>query len=191
MALKTSERITKIKQKIDDNLVSFPIGTEPHLVDSVRGSLVNNLEEQFLIGAEVTTTSWEDADGVIHIEAEYCPSDSMDDHYKVEILDYCPKQTSSNNQDYNIVSYTSEGDEGQALLLPDQAMNMDNTELDIRPTLTSVYSSSNEAMDINPSVEIIIKVINLYFGGTKIMTKTYTRKYIDDKKIVKATITKY
>jgi len=180
MALRTlPNRITKIKQKVENGAESFPIGTYPYLIDGIRGSVVNNLEEQLLIGGESTVVTWIDENGISHTETDYCTPGSIERHYKVEILDYSER----NIKDYSII----DNEDSKTLILPDNVVH--DGKIEIPQFLSDIYNLTEDSLLIDPVVKI--KEVNLYYGNELLMKKVYTEMYVENKKIVKAIITKY
>lgn len=73
MANNKSDVVRYFKRKVDGGYAESPtyFGAKQEFVTALRNSINNNLEEQYLLGTDCLTTTWEDEDGNIRILKEY------------------------------------------------------------------------------------------------------------------------
>jgi len=82
--------ITQVRRK---NSIGFdsplPIGTSAKYVTGIRGTGVNNIEENILLGYDlITTTEVNPIEGVNHIIKEFRKEEDENDYYYIDIYEY-------------------------------------------------------------------------------------------------------
>lgn len=85
-----NERIvTQLKKKNATSFdTPFRIGSSAELVLGVRGTNVNNIEENMLLGCDTITTIEELEDGVVHILREFRDEDRTEGYYYVDTYEF-------------------------------------------------------------------------------------------------------
>ena len=172
------------------------LGAEQRFVGALRNSTVNNLEEQYVLGTDTYTVTYEDLDGNIIIEKSFCVTNAdladASDYYKVITTIY--NSESIKNDDYKF--------EGDGLYFANTNVDTvfgDGT-LDY-PDITAVYcldpktfAFDNEDFNISPSTFTVTRKDELYFVKQNepdllVLTKLTGFKYqIDGKKVVREQI---
>jgi hypothetical protein len=91
-----AEVIKQIKTKSNDSFSSpIYLGAEQRFVGALRGSNVDNLEEQYIIGVDcVTKEEWDDTNHKHTITKEFRKSDQSTNYYKL-VIEYGAEQNSS------------------------------------------------------------------------------------------------
>lgn len=99
-----SANVIKSLQTKDNSGFSSPsyLGTEQYFVSPLRGSSINNLEEQFVIGVDCITSSWIDEQGVKRTNKEFYNADVKNpkNYYVLEIYEYLAGSTTKTYIDY-------------------------------------------------------------------------------------------
>lgn len=60
------------------------LGTDPYLVGAIRGTSLNNLEEEMILGMDCITTSWEENNGTKKSIKEFRREDIHQNYYRIE-----------------------------------------------------------------------------------------------------------
>lgn len=173
------------------------LGSEQRFVGALRNSGINNLEEQYVLGTDTYTVTYQDSDGNDIIEKSFCvtPSDTLDgvtDYYKVVSTIY-------NNPDPN-EDYKFDGDSlvfsnvGNDILFGDGSPDYPYTD-SIYFLDNNTFSFVDDTLDISPSTFTVIRKDDLYFIQSDltellVLTKVTGERYTSDgKKIVREKIT--
>ena len=172
------------------------LGSEQRFVGALRNSGINNLEEQYVLGTDTYTVTYQDNEGNDIIEKSFCvtPSDTLDgvtDYYKVVSTIY---NNPDPNEDYKF--------DGDSLVFSNVANDVafgDGSE--DYPNLKSIYLLNDDTfsfventLDITPSTFTILRKDELYFiqsDSTEllVLTKVTGEKFTSDgKKVVREKI---
>lgn len=162
-----------IRKKLEDGNFDSPVylGSEARFVSSSRGSTLNNLEEQLLIGSDTITEEWIDEDGNLRTIKEFRSELLDSEYYRLESIAY----------DYeNIVNsdfFFREEEDGSLSLCLTENLN-DHRISDILEengefkqvnynifygSDNSVYNYNEGILEISPSNEYIMKKDTLFF----------------------------
>lgn len=155
---------------------SFPIGAEQRFVSAIRNSNNNNLEEQFLMGTDLISTSWQDTvddKDVIKTRIEYRKDiQNPTDFYVLEIVDY--------EIDVESRHYTDERPKDGLLGAED---------------IETLIINNNPLSELEEGSAETIQTSSLYFYKTLndanpilVSTKTVTKQFTNNQLIIKKVI---
>jgi hypothetical protein len=155
---------------------SYPLGAEQRFVSAIRNSNNNNLEEQFLMGTDSISTSWQDTvdnKKVIKTKIEYRKDISNPTNfYVLEIVDY--------EIDVDSRHYTDERPKDGALGAED---------------IETLIINNNPLSELEGGAAKTIQTSSLYFyktlndaNPTLVSTKTITKQFKNNKLIIKNVI---
>lgn len=195
--------IRYIKQKLDDGGFDSPLylGSETRFVSSMRGTNLNNLEEQLLIGCDTITEEWIDEDGNTRISKKFQDSSISFGYYRLDSIIYSKENISSS--DFFIEK--DETNESLVLYLPDDITEQEiSSELRGETTETvnynifyanniDTYAIGNNTLSVSPSSGFLIRKDILYFISAEatsvVIEKETTQGYTaQGKKILKEKI---
>lgn len=194
----TAEVLRYLRRK-DSTGFNEPItwlGAEQRFVGALRNSKVNNLEEQYVLGTDTYTVTYEDLDGNIIIEKSFCVTNAdledASDYYKVVTTIY--NSESITNYDYRFEN------DGLFFENPNKDVTFGDGTL-IYPDIVGLYcldpktfAFNNQDFDISPSTFAITRKDELYFVKENepdllVLTKLTGFKYqIDGKRVVREKI---
>ena len=196
--------IRYIKQKLNDGGFDSPLylGSETRFVSSMRGTNLNNLEEQLLIGCDTITEEWIDDDGNTKISKKFQDSSISFGYYQLDSIIYA-KENIIVNSDFFIDK--DETDNSLVLYLPNNVSEQEISKELKGETIETVdynifyinnnetYSINDNSLSVSPSNELLIRKDILYFisaESTKIIIEkdTKQRYTAQGKKIIKEII---
>lgn len=178
-----AEVVRYLRKKTNGGYTEAPtyLGSEQKFVGALRNSNDNNLEEQFLLGTDCLTTSWEE-NGNSYIRKEYFVQDTGDDDSQ-KLSSYVINTTiyGGNNVKNTDCYFTSDGlnvDNLPDISFDSQVLKLENGE---------IYSFSMDALKIYPNSFVIMKEDKLQFVDNTntlvdVLTKYTGKRYSKDGK---------
>lgn len=165
------------------------IGSEQRFVGALLNSNVNNLEEQYILGTDTYTITYQDTDDNQIIEKHFCKTDTTpddaSDHYKLVTILY---KTAQEQTDFVF--------DGEVFTVNAVNKMVFGTGVVPYPSITSVYgidkdlfSFNNDYFDIYPQKPSLMREDKLYYVKSGqpdllILTKTTEVKYTTDNKMI-------
>lgn len=191
--------ISQIKNKVSNSgYETFYLGPEQKYVGALKNSNVNNLEEQYLMGVDSYTETWEDEDGNTIIETSFHKNnvehENAVDYYK---LVSCIYKSGTTQDD----QYYFEGNAIKFPYAPQDVLfgNSSNPDYPDEKVLYMInqdifYLDNNDKLRIVPRYAFILREDKLHYISenkvdTLISIKTTLKTNIVENGIVKDIIT--
>ena len=150
MANTTENIITQISRKNTTGFdTPFSIGSAAKHIASVRGTEVNNIEENFLLGSNTIITEEDLGNGVLHTIKEFRKETTLTDYYYIDAYKY---------DNYSSYKRYFQGD---TLYLPDDDTYYDGTgstligsDLNIYSLEDDIFGMVNTEAPITPAIVV-------------------------------------
>ena len=177
-----------LMQKNNDINSSFSdciyFGSKPQFISTIRGTSINNLEEQLLIGCDAITEEWIDENNNTHIIKKFCSDKKDSEYYILETIIYNPDEIT--------VEYIIDNN---ILYIDNNLFMVEGNVLNINSDNSDIVVLQDDMLILNEKESIskidILKFISKDKSEKVVIKKITTKEQKENKKIIKEHIVNY